>query len=62
MSGDLISMKTRQVFREYLVGSTLREITDEFDAAGVPCDLEYQAPISGQRRSLVEQYYHAVNW
>ena len=56
MSGDFVSKKTRQVFREYLVGWTLREISDEFDAAGVPCDLEYQPPVSGQRRSLVEQY------
>jgi hypothetical protein len=50
------------VFREYLVGWTLREISDEFDSADVPCNLEYQPPVSGDRRSLVEQYYHAVNW
>lgn len=62
MNGDLVSKKTRQVFREYLVGWTLREISDEFDAADVPCDLEYTPPVSGQRRSLVEQYYHAVHW
>jgi hypothetical protein len=62
MNGDLVSKKTRQVFREYLVGWTLREISDEFDAADVPCHLEYQPPVSGARRSLVEQYYHAVNW
>ena len=34
----------------------------EFDAADVPCDLNYQPTTSGQRRSLVEQYYHAVDW
>lgn len=62
MNVGLISMKTRQVFREYLVNSTLREISDEFDAAGVPCHLEYQPPIGGQRRAIVEQYYHAVDW
>ena len=62
MSGDLVRMKTRQVFREYLTSWTLREISDEFDAAGVPCDLDYQPPVSGQRRTLVEQYYHAVDW
>ncbi len=62
MNGDLISKKTRQVLREYLVGWTLREISDEFDAADVPCHLEHQPPVSGQRRSLVEQYYHAVDW
>ena len=62
MNEDLVSKKTRQVFREHFVGWTLREISDEFDAADIPCDLEYQPPVSGQRRSLVEQYYHAVNW
>lgn len=62
MARDLISIKTRQAFREFLVGWTLREIADKFDAAGVPCDLEYQPPVAGQRRSFVEQYYHAVDW
>lgn len=62
MSGDLVSKKTRQVFREHLVGWTLREISDAFDAADVSCDLNYQPPASGQRRSLVEQYYHTVAW
>jgi len=62
MSSDFVSKKSRQVFREYLAGWTLREISDEFDAAGVPCDLEHKPSVSGQRRTLVEQYYHAVNW
>src|SRR2546427_2067267 len=62
MSRDLISIKTRQVFREYLVGTTLRFIADEFDAARIDCDLGHQPPVSGQRRGLVEQYYHTVNW
>jgi hypothetical protein len=34
----------------------------EFDAADVPCDLSYQPNTSGQRRSLVEQYYCAIDW
>ncbi len=62
MSGDLISIKTRQVFREYLVGTTLRFISDEFDAARIDCDADYQPSVTGQRRWLVEQYYHTVNW
>jgi len=62
MSSDLISIKTRQLFREYFVGTTLRFISDEFDAARVDCDTSYQPPTSGARRSLVEQYYHSVNW
>jgi hypothetical protein len=62
MSADLISIKTRQLFREYFVGTTLRFITDEFDAARVDCDSGYQPPVSGARRSLVEQYYNSVKW
>jgi hypothetical protein len=62
MSADLISIKTRQLFREYFVGTTLRFISDEFDAARVDCDTTYQPPVSGARRSLVEQYYNSVKW
>lgn len=62
MARDLISKKTRNEFREYFSGIILREIEMEFDAADVPRDETYNPPISGQRRSLVEQYYHAVDW
>ncbi len=62
MSQELLSIKTRQVFREIMVGWVLREISDEFDAAKVDCDLSFQPPVSGQRRTLVEQYYHTVDW
>ena len=59
---DIISKKTRIEFREYFVGMTLREISQEFDAADVPCDSDFTPPESGQRRSLVEQYYHAIDF
>ena len=59
---DIISKKTRLEFREYFVGNTLREIAQEFDAADVPCDADFTPPESGQRRSLVEQYYHAIDF
>ena len=62
MSVDLISIKTRQVFREYMTGWVLRQISDEFDAARIDCDLTYRPQVGGQRRTLVEQYYHSVNW
>ena len=62
MSQELLSIKTRQVFRENMVGWVLREIADEFDAAKLDCDLSHQPLVSGQRRSLVEQYYHTVDW
>jgi hypothetical protein len=59
---DIISKKTRLEFREYFVATTLREIAQEFDAADVPCDGDFTPPETGQRRSLVEQYYHAVDF
>ncbi|AOY57271.1 abortive infection family protein [Desulfococcus multivorans] len=62
MSQDLISKKTRNEFREYFVSKTLREIQMEFDATDVHCDLDYIPQVSGQRRTLVEQYFHTVNW
>ena len=62
MSEDIISIKTRQVFREYMVGWVLREISDEFYAARVDCDLSFEPNVSGQRRTLVEQHYHTIDW
>ena len=59
---EIVSIKTRQVFRENLVGWVLREIADEFDAARVDCDLSFQPGVGGQRRTLVEQYYNTVTW
>lgn len=60
--GDLISKKSRNELREYFVETTLREISTEFDSADVPIDEDYIPNVSGQRRSLVEQYYHSVDW
>lgn len=62
MTTDLISKKTRTEFREYFVGTTIREIQTEFDAADVPCASDHAPNVTGQRRYLVEQYYHAVDW
>ncbi len=62
MTGDLVSKKTRIEFREFLVGFILHEIENEFDAADVHCNLDHQPQLSGQRRTLVEQYYSTVDW
>ncbi len=61
-SADLISKKTRTEFREFLVGSTLREISDEFESAGIRADASFTPPVSGQRRTLVEQYYKCLDF
>ena len=62
MPEPIISGKTRNEFCDYYVGTTLRVIREAFDAGGVRCNLEYEPPTSGQRRTLVEQYYQTVDW
>lgn len=57
----LIGKKSMYELREYFVGCVLREIELEFDAADISCDTTYEPPVSGQRRSLVEQYYHSID-
>jgi hypothetical protein len=59
---DTISKKTRQELREYFVGTTLRHISEEFDTADIPINTEYVPAVGGQRRSLVEQYYHTLDF
>ncbi len=59
---DIISKKTRLELREYFVGTILREIKMEFDAVDIDCDYDYEPPEDGQRRSLVEQYYHTLDF
>jgi hypothetical protein len=63
MKKRIISAKTCIEFREYFVGCILREISNAFDAYEIRCDLDYQPPkITGERRILVEQYFHTVDW
>jgi hypothetical protein len=62
MSQDLISKKLRYEVREYLVSWTLREIEIEFDSADIPLADDYKPSTSGQRRTLVEQYLHSLDF
>ncbi|MGA2585774.1 MAG: abortive infection family protein [Candidatus Aminicenantales bacterium] len=62
MPNDIISKKTRYEFREHFVSRTLREIEMEFDSADIPLDEDYHPACTGQRRSLVEKYYHSIDW
>jgi hypothetical protein len=63
MPRELISKRTRREFQEWLVGWTLRTISDLFDNHNIKFVSlpEDQLP-SGQRRSLVECYYVSVDW
>ena len=62
MTRQLISKKTRNEFREFLVSWTLREIASEFEAANVGVDLACRPDVGGQRRSFVEQHYHTLDF
>lgn len=62
MNGEFVNKKTRNEFREFLVGWTLREIEMEFEAAHIECDRQYEPQVTGQRRSFVEQHYHTLDF
>ena len=59
---DIIGKATRNEFREALVGFVLRDIEMFFDGAGLACNEDYNPPLSGARRSLVERYYANINF
>jgi len=61
MTAELISKRTRNEFREFLVGWTLREIEAEFEAARIDRDRSSEPQVSGQRRSSVEQHYRTLD-
>lgn len=60
--GDLLSPQTRKEFREWMVGWVLREIDDAFLNAGFHVDPDFTSTLSGQRRSLVDCYFHAIDF
>lgn len=66
MAEPIISKKTLYEFREYLSRySVIREIEKHFEAAEIAYAAEYAPPISGERRIVVEKYYHSIdltNW
>ena len=58
---DVVSRPTRRAFQEsYVIYSVLREISSDFDDAGV--EMSELSFISGSRRSLVQRYYKSVDW
>jgi hypothetical protein len=59
---EIISKKTRNEFREYFSGnSVLRQIEQEFDSADIERDADCVPSCSGERRTLVEQYYASLD-
>jgi len=62
MPTDLISKKTRYEFQEQMVGWTLREIETEFTHQDLYVAENYTSNLGGQRRSLIDEYYHAIDF
>jgi len=62
MSREIISKATRNEFREFLVGYTLREIEMTFDAGGLAPRKGHDPQVGGQRRSFVECYYANIDF
>jgi hypothetical protein len=59
---EFISKKTRNEFREYFShNSVLRVIEQEFDSADIERNTDHVPICSGERRSMVEQYYASLD-
>ncbi|MBF0135067.1 MAG: abortive infection family protein [Magnetococcales bacterium] len=62
VDSGLISKKTRNRFREFLVGWIKHDIKMIFEEAGIQCDTKHQPQYKGERRCLVEQHYHTLDF
>lgn len=62
MAQELISKSARNEVREILKRFILSQIDMFFEAAGLSPDLEFDPGVSGQRRTLVEQYYKNIDF
>jgi hypothetical protein len=58
---QLISRKTLNEFREWMVGWILRQIDDEFSAAGITLAPTTRVIVSGERRNRIELYYASLD-
>ena len=61
MNANLISSGTRVDFREALTSFTLQQIRDIFAAGEFEPNLQHQPTVSGERRTLVEQYFANID-
>jgi len=59
---ELVRAGVRNLLRDYWAGTTLGHIDDTFQAAHFEPDTSFVSRSSGQRRSLVDQYYAAIDW
>jgi HEPN domain-containing protein len=62
MRRELLTKQLREEFRDVLSTFVLREINEIFEAGGLEPDLDFISQASGQRRSLVDQYYANIDF
>lgn len=58
---ELVRAGVRNLLRDYWAGTTLGHIDDTFQAAHFEPDTTFVSRSSGRRRSLVDQYYAAID-
>lgn len=60
---DLISKKTRNLFEDYFVTMTLREISNYFDNQNIQAsELATNSTTNSERRNKVKEYYQNIKW
>ncbi len=59
---ELLAKSVRIAFRNMCSGIYLGAIRDMFESEGFAPDLDHNPTVSGDRRSLVEQYHAAIRW
>lgn len=60
---DLISKKTRNLFEDYFVTMTLREISNYFDNEDIQAsELATNLTTNSERRNKVKEYYQNIKW
>jgi hypothetical protein len=63
MAQDLVSRRLRNMLMDHLSGvSVLREIENEFEAAGITRHVIEGQSVGGARRSLVQEYYNGLDF
>lgn len=62
MPEQLITKKTLYELQEYLSGAyVLRSIEQLFDSADIPMARDFTPNVGGQRREMVERFYHSLD-
>lgn len=62
MASDLVSKRLRSLLEDYFAGTSLRIISNEFDAEDVPYRGPNEIPHGAMRRTMVQGYYDGLDF